>query len=386
MSLISVSGTADLRREDVRVHLDQERTLRRLAELVSVETPSGHTEGLLRCYRLLQDWGEPLFGRPAEIVTTDGTPHLLWRPVREPAILLLGHADTVWPLGTLAGWPFHAEAGRASGPGVFDMKAGLVLALDALELAADTAHVGLLVTGDEEIGSPTSRALIEKVAAGASAVLVLEPSLGGAVKTARKGGSFYTVDIAGRASHAGLEPELGVNAMLELAHQTLAVDRLGDAAKGTTVTPTVARAGTATNTVPAEASLRVDVRAWDKAELDRVHRVLGRLTATLPGASVTVSGSINRLPLEASSSRGLFALARRICDQAGLGYLTEAAVGGASDGNFTAALGIPTLDGLGPDGDGAHARHEWADLASLRRRALLVAGLLDALADPTALS
>lgn len=365
--------------------MDHDRGLLRLAELVSVETPSAHAEGLLECYRLLREWGDPLFGRPGEIVTEGGTPHLLWRPAREPAVLLLGHADTVWPLGTVDERPFRAEGTRASGPGVFDMKAGLVLAMEALALAGDTAHVGMLVTGDEEIGSPTSRALIEKAAAAASAVLVLEPSLRGAVKTARKGGSFYTVDIAGRASHAGLEPELGINALLELAHQTLAVDSLGDPARGTTVTPTVASAGTATNTVPAAASMRVDVRAWEKAELDRVHRRLGELSATLPGASVTVSGSINRLPMEPASSRALLALARRIAERAGLEDVAEAAVGGASDANFTAALGVPTLDGLGPDGDGAHAQHEWADLGSLGRRALLVAGLLDALADPLAL-
>ncbi|MFD2469001.1 M20/M25/M40 family metallo-hydrolase [Amycolatopsis silviterrae] len=362
--------------------LDNDLTLHRLAELVSAETPSAHAEGLLRCYRLLREWGDPLFGRPAEIVTVRGTPHLFWRPVREPAVLLLGHADTVWPLGTLADRPFRAADGRATGPGVFDMKAGLVLALDALALAADTAHVGMLVTGDEEIGSPTSRALIEKAAAEAAAVLVLEPSLGGAVKTARKGGAFYSVDITGRASHAGLEPESGINALLELAHQTLAVHRLGDPAKGTTVTPTVATAGTVTNAVPAAASLRVDVRAWEKAELDRVHRRLGELTPVVPGASITLSGEINRMPLEQQSSRDLLALARRIAERQGLGDVAEAAAGGASDGNFTAALGIPTLDGLGPDGDGAHARHEWADLASLGRRARLVAGLLDALADP----
>ncbi|SEP53130.1 M20 family metallopeptidase [Amycolatopsis saalfeldensis] len=368
------------------MHLtDQARTVARLAELVSIETPSGHTDGLLRGYALLREWGGPIFGRPPEIVTVQGTPHLRWRPEREPGVLLLGHADTVWPLGTGAGWPFEVDGGRASGPGVFDMKAGLVAAFDALELARDIAHVGLLVTGDEEIGSPTSRALIEEAATGATAVLVLEPSLGGALKTARKGGAFYTLDIAGRAAHAGLEPGRGINAMLELAHQTLALDRLGDAAKGTTVTPTVASAGTTTNTVPAAASLRVDVRAWERAELERVHRRIGELSAVVPGASISVSGEINRLPLERESSRALLTLARRIAGREGLGELTEAGVGGASDGNFTAALGIPTLDGLGPDGDGAHARHEWAELSSLAVRSALVARLLDALADPLAL-
>ncbi|WP_033295501.1 M20/M25/M40 family metallo-hydrolase [Amycolatopsis jejuensis] len=359
--------------------IDQDRTRARLGELVSIETPSGHAEGLRRAHELLRSWGAPVFGRPGEIVTVDGTSHLLWRPEREPAVLLLGHVDTVWPLGTLAGWPFEVNGNRATGPGVFDMKAGLVEAFDAVELARDPSRVGLLITGDEEIGSPTSRALIEKTAAGAAAVLVFEASFDGAVKTARKGGAFYTVDVAGRAAHAGMAPAEGINAMIELAHQALVLDRLGDSAKGTTVTPTKATAGTTTNTVPAAASLRVDVRAWEKAELERVHRQLGELTAHLDGASVRVSGEINRLPLEPASSRDLLALARRVAEAEGLSAVEEAAVGGGSDANFTAALGVPTLDGLGPDGGGPHARHEWTDLDSLAARGILVAGMLDAL-------
>lgn len=358
------------------------RIRERLEQLVTIESPSGDIEGIERCHALMQEWGTPLFGWPAEIVTgaEHATPHLLWRAATErPRVLLLGHVDTVWPLGTIEHRPFTVAGRRATGPGVFDMKAGLVTAFEALALCADPAAVSLLVTGDEEIGSPTSRALIEKVAADCAAVLVLEPSLDGAVKTARKGGSIYRVDIAGRAAHAGLEPHRGVNALIELATQTLAVAELGDPERGTTVTPTVASAGTTTNTVPAAASLRVDVRSWELAELERVHTSMHALIATVPGATVTVDGTINRPPLERASSADLLVLARRIAAEIGLAPIAEAAVGGASDGNFTAALGIPTLDGLGPLGDGAHAVHEWVDLASLADRSLLVAGLIDAL-------
>lgn len=356
------------------------RIRERLEQLVTAESPSGHTAGLERCHALLQEWGTPLFGRPAEVVADQGTPHLLWRaPTARPGVLLLGHVDTVWPFGTIEQWPFAVTGDRATGPGVFDMKAGLVAAFEAVALCADPGAVSLLVTGDEEIGSPTSRALIEKVAADCAAVLVLEPSLDGAVKTARKGGAFYRLDIAGRAAHAGLEPHRGVNALIELATQTLAVAALGDPERGTTVTPTVASAGTTTNTVPAAASLRVDVRSWELAELERVHTRMHALVAGVPGATLTLDGGINRPPLERTSSADLLALAQRVAAQIGLAPIAEAAVGGASDGNFTAALGIPTLDGLGPLGDGAHARHEWVDLASLADRALLVAGLIDAL-------
>ncbi|MFC4947963.1 M20/M25/M40 family metallo-hydrolase [Pseudonocardia sp. GCM10023141] len=359
---------------------DAARIRERLQRLVAAESPSGYVDGLERCHALLQEWGTPLFGRPAEIVADQGTPHLLWSATRGPGVLLLCHVDTVWPLGTIDGWPFTVDGHRATGPGVFDMKAGIVAALEALALCADPTAVSLLVTGDEEIGSPTSRTLIEKVAAGCTAVLVLEPSLDGAVKTARKGGSIYRVDITGRAAHAGLEPHRGVNALIELATQTLTIAGLGDAERETTVTPTVASAGTTTNTVPAAASLRVDVRAWETAELERVHASMHALTATVTGASLTVDGAINRPPLERAGSLDLLTLARRVAGERGLPDVTEAAVGGASDGNFTAALGIPTLDGLGPLGGGPHARHEWADLTSLAERSSLVAGMLDALA------
>ena len=359
--------------------LDPARSLQRLRQLVELETPSGHIPGLERCYELLASWSAGLLGR-AERIVSDRVPHLyLHERVSDPArppVLLLGHADTVWPLGTLAERPFTTAGGRATGPGAFDMKAGLVMALDALDLAGGAENVRMLVTGDEERGSLTSRGLIEEAAAGCRAVLVLEPSEKGALKTARKGVAMYRLGVRGRAAHAGLEPERGVNAMVELAHQVLAISGLGDAGLGTTVTPTVGRAGTTTNTVPENAYVDVDVRAWQGQELERVEAALGRLGSRLPGATVRLEGGINRLPLERGMSLQLLLDAQRLAKDLGLAAVEEARVGGASDGNFTAALGIPTLDGLGPAGDGAHARHEWVDLDSLPERALLLAGLI----------
>ncbi|MGW1992744.1 M20 family metallopeptidase [Embleya sp. NPDC001921] len=359
--------------------VDTDRSLSRLRQLVDLETPSGHVPGLDPLYELLASWSGGLLGEPERVVV-DGVPHLyVHERVRDPAtapVLLLGHADTVWPLGTLAERPFTVAEGRATGPGVFDMKAGLVTALDALELTGGADDVRMLVTGDEERGSPTSRALIEEAAGGCRAVLVLEPSRDGAVKTARKGVAMYRLGVRGRAAHAGLEPELGVNALVELAHQVLAISGLGDTGRGTTVTPTVGRAGTTTNTVPESGYVDVDVRAWEREELERVEDALNVLCSRLPGAGVELAGGINRPPLERDMSRGLLLAARRLAREQGLGAVVEAWVGGGSDGNFTAALGIPTLDGLGPAGGGAHARHEWLDLGSLPERAILVAGLL----------
>ncbi len=356
------------------------RALDRLTELVLIETPSGHTRGLLALYEQLREWADPLFGRAGEVITVSGVPHLLWRARTQPSVLLLGHADTVWPLGTLDGWPLEVTGCKATGPGVFDMKAGLIIAIEALALAGNLDHVSLLVTGDEEIGSGTSRALLERSAHNCSAVLVLEPNLDGALKTARKGASMYRLAIEGRAAHAGLEPEAGVNSLLELAFQALAIAELGDADRGTTVTPTVGVAGTVTNAVPASAELHVDVRAWELVELQRVHTALNALTPSVPGATLTMHGAINRPPMDPAVSGDLLATLRRVAERAGLGPIATVSVGGGSDGNFTSALGIPTLDGLGALGDGAHARHEWVDVTSISKRATLVAALLRELA------
>ncbi|GAA1936046.1 M20 family metallopeptidase [Microbacterium aoyamense] len=347
----------------------------RLEALVSIETPSGHAAGISAAYELVDEWLAPLLG-PVRSHTVDGVVHARWGAAR-PRVLLLGHIDTVWPLGTIDRLPFALDGDRCTGPGVFDMKGGIVAMAAALALAGRTDDVGVLITGDEEVGSLTSRGLIESEASASEAVLVLEPSLGGAVKIARCGGSMYTLDVTGRAAHAGLEPWNGVNALVELAHQIIDVTTLADADLGTTVSPTVAHAGTVTNVIPEHATLRIDVRGWSVDELERVDRELRARVPVDSRARIDLSGGINRPPMEEHSSAALLALAREVTAALGDGELRAASVGGASDGNFTAALGVPTLDGLGPDGDGAHAEHEWASLASISQRARLVAGMID---------
>jgi glutamate carboxypeptidase len=286
------------------------------------------------------------------------------------------HVDTVWPMGTAARWPFDVADGRATGPGAFDMKAGLVQGLHALSVLPDLTGVRVLITTDEEVGSPTSRALIEETVRGAAAALVLEPSAAGALKSARKGVSMYELVVTGRASHAGLEPEKGVNAGLELAHQLLTLESVADAPAGTTVTPTLLSAGTTTNTVPARATVAIDVRAMTEAEQSRVDQVLRGLRPVLPGAGLELLGGPNRPPLQPTASAELLTRARRLAEELGLPPLLDVAVGGGSDGNFTAGVGVPTLDGLGAVGDGAHAEGEYVVVSAMPERAALVAALV----------
>lgn len=354
-----------------------------LSQLVSCESPSDDLELLARCARQVAALGTELLGVEPAQVEVGGRIHLVWRLGGSPTVMLVGHYDTVWPAGTIQRWPFRVdEYGRATGPGAFDMKAGIVQMLHALSVlppevvSPDGAGVAVVLTADEELGSQTSRALIEQTARQARAALVLEPSARGALKVARKGTSMYEVHAVGRSAHAGLEPEKGVNATVELAHQVLAVAALGRPEVGTTVTPTVASAGTTTNTVPAAAVLHVDVRATDPAEQERVDREMRGLTPVLAGGGLRVEGGINRPPLDAASSASLMALAESVAARLGLPPVSGVAVGGASDGNFTAGVGVPTLDGLGADGDGAHAEGEYANVAAMPERAALVAGLV----------
>jgi glutamate carboxypeptidase len=349
-----------------------------IRELVECESPSADAGAVARSADVVARLGTRLLGVAPERL---GPAHLRWQfggPARMQArVLLLGHHDTVWPLGSLATRPYALTGGVLRGPGCFDMKAGLVLAFYAVAALPDRAGVTLLVTGDEEIGSPTSRDLIESTARGCAGALVLEASAdGGALKTERKGTSAYRVHATGRAAHAGLEPERGVNASIELAHQLLAVAALGDPALGTTVTPTVLTAGTTTNTVPAAGEFAVDVRARDVAEQGRVDRALRALRPVLPGARLTVSGGPNRPPLSSAASSDLYARAVELAVALGRPAPGRAAVGGGSDGNFTAGLGIPTLDGLGALGGGAHADDEHVLVGELPARAALVAALV----------
>jgi glutamate carboxypeptidase len=351
----------------------------RLGLLVSCESPPGSLPHLEVCAELLAGWGEEVLGRPAQRVVRDGLPHLLW-PAPEHGVLLLGHFDTVWPAGTIEQWPYAVTARQATGPGVCDMKAGIVQMLAALGTLTDTSGVGILLTCDEESGSGTSRALIEEQARRSSAVLVCEPSApDGALKIARKGGSVYRLVVRGKAAHAGVEPHLGINATVEVAHQVLTVRDFADAENGTSVTPTVVMGGTTTNTVPEEASLCVDVRAWSPAELDRVDRSIRGLTTRLPGAALTVAGGLNRYPLPSQVALPLLETARAAAADLGIPPPKGVRAPGASDGNFTGALGVPTLDGLGAVGGGSHARSEYVDVTMMPDRAALLAGLIERL-------
>ncbi|MBN9157814.1 M20/M25/M40 family metallo-hydrolase [Microbacterium sp.] len=349
-----------------------------ILRLVRCESPSDDLAAVARSADAVAELGTTRLGAAPERIVIDGRTHLRWHFDGAPRILVLGHHDTVWPVGSLDEFPARADDETLAGPGSFDMKAGLVIAFHALSRLTDLAGITVLVTGDEEPGSATSRALIEDEARASIAALVLEAAgPDGALKIARKGVSRYEIAVHGRASHAGLDPERGVNATLELAHQVQAVALLGDAAAGTTVTPTRTSSGTTTNTVPALASFSVDVRALSAAEQERVHAGMLALSPRIDGARVVVDGGVNRSPLAADSSAELFRRAQRVADRLALPPLTGISVGGASDGNFTAGVGTPTLDGLGAVGGGAHAAHEHVLIAELEPRVRLLAGLID---------
>ena len=346
----------------------------RLRVLVTHETPAGSVPHLAAAADLLSRWGSDALGREPERVADEGPPHLLWA-AEDQRVLLLAHFDTVWPAGTVRAWPFTVDGDEASGPGVCDMKGGIVQLLTALELLGATAHVGLLLTADEETGSVTSRKLIEREARRSGAVLVCEPSTpDGDLKVARKGGSVYRLSVLGRAAHAGVEPHKGVNATVEAAHQILALQDIP--ATGTSVTPTLMTAGTTTNTVPERATLTVDVRAWTADELHRVDRAIRALTPHHPEAALSVDGGVNRYPMTADVAGSLLDLAVATAVELGIEPPGGAHVAGASDANFTAGLGVPTLDGLGAVGDGSHARTEHIDLRRMPERTALLAGLI----------
>lgn len=350
--------------------------LEALEDLVMLESPSADAEATRRAgeafARLV---GERLDGPAAERAEVGGRTHLRWT-WGDPKVLVLGHVDTVWPTGTTARWPFSLDGDRATGPGIFDMKGGLVQAVLALTKLDDLDGIRLLVTADEELGSPTSADLVRDSARGLRASLVCEPAVDGAVKTARKGIALYEVSATGKAAHAGLEPEKGANAGVALSHALIAAAELGNPSLGTTVTPTRLTAGTTTNTVPAEGRFSVDVRATDDAELQRVEQDLQRLAADLsarvPGVRLTLTGGVNRPPLHPDASGALLARLQQI-DPA----ITGRAVGGGSDGNFTAGIGVPTLDGLGAVGAGAHAEGEHVVVSAIEPRAGLLASLID---------
>ena len=382
--------TADELAAEVRASLEPRRSemVELLGRLVQIESPSDDPAGLAR----LADEIASLFQQfgTVERLAPNGVergPHLRasveGTDSSAPKAVALCHFDTVWPKGTLERIPFSVDAdGVARGPGCFDMKGGIVGLYFALKALRERGlqprrRLEILFTSDEEVGSPTSRALIEQTARDAALAYVLESPLpGGTLKTARKGTGDYRVRITGRAAHAGVEPQKGISAIDELAHQVIALHALNDYALGTTVNVGVVHGGSRPNVVAAEAEAHVDVRVQTLAEAERIDQAIRGLQPGLAGAVLDVDGGLNRPPMERSEAMArLFERARQIAAAMGVD-LREGSTGGGSDGNFTAAIGIPTLDGLGPEGEGAHAAHEHVLTDSFPRRVALVAGLL----------
>jgi glutamate carboxypeptidase len=300
-------------------------------------------------------------------------------------VLLLGHFDTVWSMGTLAKMPFRMEGGRAFGPGIYDMKAGIAMMIFALralkEAGAVHQPITVLLDTDEEVGSATGRAVVEATAKSCEAVLVLEPSQGpkGHLKTSRKGVGDITIRVRGRASHSGVDFEKGHSAIVELARQLLEIVKFTDLDRGITVNPGIIQGGTRSNVIAAEAWAEVDLRIARAVDAAMLEQKFAALKPFDPECSIEISGGMNRPPMERTEGTvRLFGIAREIASGIGL-TIEESSTGGGSDGNFTSALGLPTLDGLGALGEGAHASHESIVLEELPERTAVLAGLLQAL-------
>jgi glutamate carboxypeptidase len=366
--------------------------LETLRELTLLESPSLEKEPADRCCEFLADQ----WLRHGTIVQILKRKHrgdhlrVLWKPPAGRAksqILVLGHYDTVYPTGALANMPFRVSAGKAYGPGTFDMKAGIVQALFALEAVRELQmpiqkRLVFLWTSDEEIGSESSRKLIEEEARRSDAVFVLEPSLGprGLLKTSRKGVGEAELIVDGRASHAGLAPEKGINAVHELAAQIGRLEKWNDLRRGVTINADIISGGSRVNVIADRAAATLDLRAWRHADMRALEKRLHSLKPVHRGAKFEIRGGFDRPPLERKHSAALFTRAKAIAHEMGF-PLGEAAAGGGSDGNFTAALGVPTLDGLGAVGDGAHATYEHIIINAMPQRAALLAALLT---DPVA--
>lgn len=365
----------------------QDQIVETVRELVEIESPSDNKIAVDRIAGFLARKFEALGGR-TQLHRSDDFGDSLQVSFSSPSdrkpVLLLGHYDTVYPLGTLANMPCTLENGRLRGPGVLDMKSGIALMLHAIA-ALQAWHgelsrpVEVLLVSDEEVGSHSSRKITESLAKEAAAVLVLEPAAGlrGAVKTARKGVGEYTLRVKGVAAHAGLDPGKGHSAILELARQIAVIAKLNNFRKGVSVNAGVIEGGTRSNVVAAEASAKLDVRIKSAKQASGVDRKLRSLKPFDKHCKLEVSGGINRLPMERTA--GVAALYKQARQLAGyLGWdLEEAAVGGGSDGNFTAGIGIPTLDGMGGVGEGAHAVHEFIVISELPRRVLLLAQMIE---------
>lgn len=344
-----------------------------LKRLVECESP---TEDLVACNQVVDlaiEITNSLLKVKAEKVMENGRP-VYWWGSKSPKIVLLCHIDTVWPKGSFTPtWQVNGDV--ATGPGVFDMKAGFIQALYSLVGIEHLENqIALVATTDEETGSATSKDLIARLAKAADAVLVFEASLDGKVKTGRKGTAMYQIKVTGLASHAGLEPEKGINATTEIAKLVLQIASLENQKFGTTAVPTVLHSGTTTNTVPAFATLDVDVRSFTKSELERIDNAIRTLKSDV--AKVEVTGGINRPPLEESSTSELHAKFEKVAASLGFPEIGKASVGGASDGNLAAAAGAKVLDGLGAVGHGAHAPTEFINVSYLEPRIKLTTAFI----------
>jgi glutamate carboxypeptidase len=365
----------------------REQIVQTIRQLVEIESPSDNKQAVDRLGALLAGRFEGLGGHAKFHRTADFGDHLQVDFTGARAgkpVLLLGHLDTVYAMGTLASMPCRVADGRLFGPGAFDMKSGIAFMLHAIEALRswheDTLPrpVTVLLVSDEEIGSDTSRRITESLAKNSAAVLVLEPSHGpkGAVKTARKGIGEYVLKVTGKAAHSGLDFEKGESAILELAKQIIAISKLVDLKRGLTLNVGTVQGGTRVNVIPAQASGVIDVRVVRKQDAVGIDRKLRLLKPFNRKCKLEITGGINRPPMERTPMvAGLYKKAVEIAKELGW-KLDEAAVGGGSDGNFTAALGVPTLDGLGGVGEGAHATHESILISELPRRAALLAELI----------
>lgn len=358
-----------------------------LREITLLESPSLEKSPADRCCGFLADQWLLRGGIVHVLKQEHRGNHLrvVWpAPPARPAgqILVLGHYDTVYPTGSLVHMPFRVSAGKAFGPGTFDMKAGIVQALFAFEALQQMKiparkNIVFLWTSDEEIGSGSSRNLIEAEAKHSDAVFVLEPSLGprGLVKTSRKGVGEAELTVHGRASHAGLAPEKGINAIHELAAQIARIEKWNNHRRGVTINADLIEGGSRTNVIADRAKATLDLRAWHFSDMHTLHNRLHSLKPFHRGAKLEMTGGFDRPPMERKHSAALFARAKSLAHQMGL-VLGETAAGGGSDGNFTAAIGVPTLDGLGAVGDGAHSAHEHVVVKTMPQRAALLAALL----------
>ena len=346
--------------------------LEQLERLVRCQSPTSDFSACQAVINLAAEIASEVLNQPAQIREIENRPVFWWGDLN-PEIVLLTHLDTVWPIDSFAPiW--EIKDNRITGPGVFDMKAGFIQALYALR--GVSGSVALIATTDEESGSHSSKKLIEDLSRNARAVLVFEASVDGAVKIGRKGSADFKVTVTGKAAHAGLEPEKGINASTELSQLVLQIAKLENPEFGTTVVPTTMTSGSTTNTVPALASVDIDVRSYKAVELNRISAALKALVPQNLEAKITVTGQINRPPLELTSTQSLFERAKEV--NAGLGRppLVGVSVGGVSDGNFAAAVGAPTLDGLGAIGGGAHAQGEWVKADSIDSQITFINALI----------